>query len=287
MKKNFSRYLLTAVAVLAAIGLSLLLYVRYTHRPWTRDAQVRANVVGIAPRVAGPVVRVAVRDNQAVTKGDVLFEIDPATFQAAVAAAEARVEEAGIGVTKASQEVARQRDLYRQNVNDVRDLENAEDGVAAAEAERAASAAELQTAQLNLSYTKVVAPVNGYITNLTTSPGTYVSEGAELLALVDRDSFWVAAYFKETQLGQVRLGGQAKIIFLGHESSPVVGEIESVGWGVFREDGSKAENLLPKVSQTVDWVRLPQRFPARVKLTGQPPVPLRIGQTVSVVVAGD
>jgi multidrug resistance efflux pump len=204
-----------------------------------------------------------------------------------VAVAAARVDEAGVGITKAKQALGRQRELYEQKVNDVRDLENAEDEVAAADAERAAAAAELQTARLDLAFTKVVAPVNGYVTNLTTSPGTYAPEGAELLALVDKDSFWVAAYFKETQLGHVRAGGRAKIIFMGHESAPVAGEIESVGWGVFREDGSKAADLLPRVSQTVDWVRLPQRFPARVRIVGEPPVPLRIGQTTSVVVVGD
>ena len=50
--------------------------------PWTRDSQVRANIVGIAPRVSGPIVRVAVHDNEEVKKGYLLFEIDPADFQA-------------------------------------------------------------------------------------------------------------------------------------------------------------------------------------------------------------
>ena len=52
--------------------------------PWTRDGQVRANIVGIAPRVSGPIIHVGVRDNQEVKKGDLLFEIDPEDFQAQV-----------------------------------------------------------------------------------------------------------------------------------------------------------------------------------------------------------
>ncbi len=52
MKKNLGRYLVTIGMVVAAIAMSLILYARYTHQPWTRDAQVRANVVGVAPRVA-------------------------------------------------------------------------------------------------------------------------------------------------------------------------------------------------------------------------------------------
>ena len=55
---------------------------------------------------------------------------------------------------------------------------------------------ERDLANLNLSYTKVFAPVGGYLTNVNTSPGTYVNEGEQLLALVDAGSFWIAAYFK-------------------------------------------------------------------------------------------
>ena len=50
---------------------------RYVQNPWTRDSQVRANIVGIAPRVSGPIIHVAVHDNQQMKMGDMLFEIDP------------------------------------------------------------------------------------------------------------------------------------------------------------------------------------------------------------------
>jgi len=60
--------------------------------------------------------------------------------------------------------------------------------------------------------------------------------------------------------------------------------VRSIGWGIYVQDGSGSDStgLLPSVSQTIDWVRLPQRFPVRIHVTGEPPVPLRIGQTVSV-----
>jgi len=68
---------------------------------------------------------------------------------------------------------------------------------------------------------------------------------------------------------------------MGHESQSFKGTVDSVAWGIFLQDGSTVD-LLPDVSQTIDWVRLPNRFPVRVKVTGKPPVPLRIGQTASV-----
>jgi multidrug resistance efflux pump len=137
---------------------------------------------------------------------------------------------------------------------------------------------------LNLSYTKVFAPVNGYVTNMNTSAGTYVTAGIQLMALVDTSSFWVAGYFKETQLPHLKAGQKAIITMIGYEQQPFQGVVRSIGWGVFVQDGSgnSSTALLPSINQTIDWVRLPQRFAVRIQVVGESPVPLRIGQTVSV-----
>lgn len=60
-------------------------YQDYFNNPWTRDGQVRANIIKVAPRVSGPIVNVAITDNQRVQEGDLLFEIDPETYQVALA----------------------------------------------------------------------------------------------------------------------------------------------------------------------------------------------------------
>jgi multidrug resistance efflux pump len=83
------------LAVVAAAGwLAWSQYQQYTMDPWTRDGQVRANVVGIAPRVSGPIIRMTVRDNRPLQKSDLLFEIDPADFQAQVDVAAGQVQSA-------------------------------------------------------------------------------------------------------------------------------------------------------------------------------------------------
>jgi multidrug resistance efflux pump len=276
-------HLVTFAMVILALVATMVLYWRYSTKPWTRDGQVRANVVGIAPRVAGPLIQIPIKDNQAVKKGDLLFEIDPSTFRASVDNAAAKLKQAQAAEIQAQQELARQTQLYETKVVDVRDLQNAQDNYAAAIANTAAAQATLETENLNLSYTKVFAPVDGYLTNVNTSPGTYVNEGEQLLALVDSSSFWIAAYFKETQLRHIRAGARARITLMGHDFEPFEGEVVSVAWGIFLQDGSTVD-LLPAVSQTIDWVRLPNRFPVRIQVTGTPPVPLRIGQTVSVAV---
>ena len=286
MKTATSAYLLTGLVIVFAAIAAFGMYERYTTKPWTRDGQVRANVVGIACRVAGPIVQFPVRDNQPVKKGDLLFEVDPSTYKAAADQCAAKLQQAQAAQIQAQQELQRQTELYQTKVTDLRDLQNAQDSLAAATANVAAAAADLELARLNLSYTKIFAPVDGYLTNVNTSPGTYVYAGQQLLALVDISSFWIAAYFKETQIHHVKNGGKAKITFIGRENEPFEGVVDSTAWGIFDENGSTVE-LLPKVGQTVDWVRLPNRFPVRVLVTGQTPIPLRIGQTVSISMAGE
>ena len=73
--------LLATGAVLAAAWIAgKTLWERYVTHPWTRMGQVQANVIRIAPRVAGVVIKVPVTDNQLVQKGDLLFEVDPSAY---------------------------------------------------------------------------------------------------------------------------------------------------------------------------------------------------------------
>jgi multidrug resistance efflux pump len=88
------RVALTVGLVLIALGAAFYLYFGYILYPWTRDGQVRAYVVAIAPRVAGNVVAVHVVDNQFVKKGDPLLEIDPSQYTLAVQAAQQQLEQA-------------------------------------------------------------------------------------------------------------------------------------------------------------------------------------------------
>ena len=281
--KLFS-YLVTFMVVGLAVWAAMSLYSRYIENPWTRDGQVRANIVGIAPRVSGPIIQVAVRDNQEVRKGDLLFQIDPSDFQAQVDIAAGQVQNDEATYTQQEQNLQRQTELYRTHVNSLQDFQNAQDSFAAGRAQLASARANLELAKLNLSYTKVFAPVDGYVTNMNTSPGTYVTAGVQLMALVDTSSYWIAGYFKETQLPHIKVGQKSIITMMGYENKPFKGVVRSLEWGVYVQDGSGSSGteLLPSVSPTIDWVRLPQRFPVRIQVLGESPVPLRIGQTVSV-----
>jgi multidrug resistance efflux pump len=286
MKARIINMSVTLVIVCLAGWAAWVLYLRYLHDPWTRDSQVRANIVGIAPRVSGPIIHVAVHDNQQVKIGDLLFEIDPADFNAQLNVAAGQVLNSEANLKQRKQDLDRQSELYKNHVVAEQDFQNAQDNFSAAQAQLISAKANLELARLNLSYTKVFAPVNGYVTNMNTSEGTYVTAGKQLIALVDASSFWIAAYFKETQVPHIQIGQTANLSLMGYKQ-PFQGVVRSIGWGIYVQDGSgsDATGLLPSISQTVDWVRLPQRFPVRIEPSGVPPVPLRIGQTVSVALS--
>jgi multidrug resistance efflux pump len=90
--KPIVKIITTGVIVLAALGMVAYKYHDYTKYPWTRDGLALAQVGQIAPRVSGPLVRVPIQNNQLVKKGDLLFEIDPSTFQATVNLARAQFD---------------------------------------------------------------------------------------------------------------------------------------------------------------------------------------------------
>jgi RND family efflux transporter MFP subunit len=244
-------------------------------------------VVGIAPRVPGPIIRIAVIDNQQVKRGDLLFEIDPAEYHAAVEQAKAQVLAAQAALTQRQQELDRQTELFQKKVNALKDYQDAQDNCDTAKANLAAAKANLLTSELRLSYTKIYATVNGEVTNLVVSEGAYASTGEQIMALVDRDSYWIAAYFKETQLRHISKGDTAIISLMGNEDLPFTGTVRSVGWGIFVTDGSAGQGtaLLPSVSPTIDWVRLPQRFPVRIQVYNSGRTELRMGQTASVTIS--
>ena len=148
-----------------------------------------------------------------------------------------------------------------------------------------AAVAQLEYAELQLSYATVVAPVNGYVTDLTLSLGSYANAGAPMLSLVNTDSWRVVAYFKETQLGRIQPGQRARVYLPGYPGVRFEGRVQGIGWGVEQQDGDGARGPggVPSVDPTVDWVRMAQRFPVRITLVdAHENYPLRKGMRASV-----
>jgi multidrug resistance efflux pump len=134
---------LTSVVVLAAAAAVALEYWDYITNPWTRDGQVRANVIQVAPRVSDPIVTLPISDNQFVKAGDLLFEIDPRTYQAALDQASAKLDETRDDLTDLEQRVKAAQAALDQSVSQIKQAESA---VKSAEAESVRTLADFERA---------------------------------------------------------------------------------------------------------------------------------------------
>jgi RND family efflux transporter MFP subunit len=262
----------------------------YLFQPWTRDGHVRAQIIKITPRVGGPIVELPVHDNQAVAKGDLLFRIDPRTYELAIEQAEAKLKQAQASELVKQDQAKRARDLSRKDKGAISEqaLVRKENNLLVATADVDVAVANLHAAKLDLEFTEVRAPVDGYVTNLLLRYGSQTVANQPALALIDINSFWVHGYFKETQVEHIRPDNKVVIKLMTWPDAPLEGIVESMGWGIAQQDGAPAADLLPAINPSFDWIRLAQRIPVRIRLTHVPEeVELRVGTTASVFVMTD
>jgi len=284
---RYLRYLVTLGAVAVAGYVLSVMFEEYLFQPWTRDGHVRAQVVRVTPRISGPIVELPVSDNQRVHKGDLLFRVDPRTYALAVEQAEAKLKQARASALVSLDQATRARDLHTRDKGAISEqaLVRKENNLLVSEADVDVAQANLHAARLDLEFTEVRAPVDGYITNLKLRYGTQTVANQPALALIDSNSFWVYGFFKETQIRKVRSGNKAMIKLMTYPDQPLEGEVESIGWGISQQDGQSDADLLPTINPSFDWIRLAQRIPVRIRLTRIPEeVELRVGTTASVFI---
>ncbi|WP_338545581.1 HlyD family secretion protein [Pseudomonas benzopyrenica] len=283
LKKLFG-VLFTLLVVCLALILGRLLWVHYMNDPWTRDGRVRAEVITIAPDVAGLVTEIAVRDNQWVNKGDLLLQIDPEHYEIAVHQAEATVAARKATLAMRQQNARRRADIDSLVVSR-ENREDASSAALAAEADLRQAQAQLESARLNLKRTRVLAPVDGYVTNLSVFKGDYAAAGAPKLAVIDAHSFWVYGYFEETKLPHVRVGASAEMRLMSGQT--LQGHVESIARGIYDRDNPQSRELTADVNPTFNWVRLAQRVPVRIALDPLPEGLLLAAGTTCTVVLED
>jgi len=260
-------------------------YQDYFANPWTRDGQVRAQVIQVSPRVSGTVTNINIIDNQFVKKGDLLFEIDKDPFMIKIAQVNAELKreyanlrgkkveyERVLSISKKDKGAISQKDLIRHEVNYLKSLANID-----------SIKENLNNAKLNLTFTKVYASVDGYVSNINFQIGSQAVANKPILALVDSNSFWVFGYFRESMLEDIKIGDKTMVTLMAYKDKPLRGKVESIGWGIAPSDGNPGANLLPSIKPTFQWIRLAQRIPVRIKLDELPSdVELRFGLTASV-----
>ncbi|MEE3635127.1 efflux transporter periplasmic adaptor subunit [Pseudomonas sp. FFUP_PS_473] len=281
MKKFFS-LIATLLVLAAAVVIGRQLWVQYMNTPWTRDGRVRADIINVAADVPGYVVDVPVRDNQLVKKGDLLMQIDPEHYELAVKQAQALVASRKATWEMRKVNASRRADMdnlviSKENRDDASNIANS------AMADYQHAQAQLAAAELNLKRTRILATVDGYVTNLNVHRGDYARTGEAKMAVVDKNSFWVYGFFEETKLPHVRVGDQADLQMMSGEV--LKGHVESISRGIYDRDNPESRELIADVNPTFNWVRLAQRVPVRIHIDEVPEgFLLAAGTTCTVVV---
>ncbi len=142
--------------------------------------------------------------------------------------------------------------------------------------------ATLALAERDLRDAIVQAPHDGRVTGLNVETGEYVALAQSLFTLVVSEDWFASANFRETELGRIAVGSCAIAYSLIDRTIPIKGRVDGIGWGVTDQDKINLPRDVPYVAKSVNWVRVEQRFPVRVRLENPPENLMRLGASAVV-----
>jgi multidrug efflux system membrane fusion protein len=299
---------------IAVIGLAVAIGLYALHEndmyPTSSDSSIDADVVHVAAAVGGRIIDLPVVENMRVTDGSLLFQIDPLPYRLGLEQAKA-----DLGIARSNAVVAADQTKSAQENHDLaaRTLERLRplasngyvpqqqlDQAAVAEKDTATKliqAQELETsanatvqartaalgiAQRQLDDTSVRATHNGLVVGLTVSTGEMVVPAQSLFTLINADEWFAVADFRETDLSSISVGDCTTVFSMLDRKVPIKGVVQGIGWGVADQDRVNIPRSVPYVERSLNWVRVAQRFPVRVRLDRPPPGLMRLGASAVV-----
>ncbi|MFH8135243.1 p-hydroxybenzoic acid efflux pump subunit AaeA [Pantoea osteomyelitidis] len=283
--RKIARYAITILLVIVAVVIIFRAWVFYTESPWTRDAKFAADVVAISPDVTGLITDVPVHDNQLVKKGDTLFIVDRPRYQKALDQAQADVDYYQSLVSEKRREAGRRNQLGTLAMSREA-IDQANNDLQTSEHQLAKAIATRDLAEIDMARTTIKAPSDGWVTNLNVYEGEFITRGSVAVALVQQHSFYVLAYMEETKLNGVSRGHRVEITPLG-SNIVLHGTVDSIAAGVTNSSSSSDSKGMATVDSNLEWVRLAQRVPVRIRLDEQPGNRFPAGTTATVVVTGN
>ena len=284
IRRRIMSVLITLASAAAAVLVGLKMWRAYVEAPWTRDATVRAYIVTMAPEVAGRIVELGIADNQFVHKGDLLMVIDPTNYKIAISRDEALLQQAIFDAQNITREAQRRENLAKFDAVALEQLQLYQSNASIAHAKIQQATADLHQARVNLERTRILAPVDGWVTNLLARRDDYAGIGQNEVSLVDSSSFWVDAYFEENQLAVIHEGDAVSVKLMGYRQI-VRGHVSGISRGINVANAQPNQQGLATVNPIFTWVRLAQRVPVRIHLDQVPQgVRLVAGLTATVEV---
>ncbi len=230
----------------------------------TDDANIAGRVYTIATKIPGTVKTVNVRDNQKVKKNELLLEIDPADYELQVNEAQANLDIRKSLLDQALRNKDRAESLSKRQAISQARYEDILTAYKVAQAQVEAAEAQLKIARLNLGYTKIYAPADGYVAEKSVEVGNQVMPGQALMAVVSSD-MWIVANYKETKLKNVQPGQKVKIQIDAYPGKTFKGRVNSIQRGT-----GAAFSMFPPENATGSFVKIVQRIPVKIVFDGQP-----------------
>jgi multidrug efflux system membrane fusion protein len=302
---------LISVAIVAFAAV-LALYALHASNsyPTSSDSSIDADIVHVAAAVGGRIVQLPISENARVAEGDLLFQIDPLPYRLAVeqsaadldiassnaAVAADQTKSAQVNYDLAARSLERLRPLAsngyvpQQQLDQAQVLEKdaatkliqAQELDAAAEATMRARKAALALAQRQLDDTTVRASHNGFVVGLKVSTGEMVIPAQSLFTLINTDEWFAVASFRETDLSAISIGDCATVFSMIDRKVPIKGVVQGIGWGVTDQDVISIPRSVPYVERSLNWVRVAQRFPVRIRVENPPQQLMRLGASAVV-----
>ncbi len=285
--RKFIRKVTSVIIVAGAIVITLYVWGIIERHPRTDDATVRANVVGIAPRAAGQIIKLNVQDNQAVKEGDVLFEIDPEDYRLILEKAKADLANLDQQLAQARSTLQRLEPLLPNRFTTPDAVDKARTAVTSLEAQREGAVATINLEQLHLSYCKVIAAFSGRVINLNISAGAHVSAGVPVFSLLDTSKWYVIANFREAEVRHISPGSEAVVYLSSAPNQRFRGKVQGIGWAVKPEgEIDLPPSGVPYVKRELNWVRVAQRFPVRIEVENPDQDLFRMGASAVAIIKG-
>src|SRR6476619_2952649 len=285
--RKLVRNLVVLLVISGAVFLTLYVWSVLERHPRTDDATARANVVGIAPRVAGQMLKLNVQDNQAVKEGDVLFEIDPEDYRLTLEKAKADLAALDRQIAQAYSSLQRLEPLLPKKFTTAESVDEARTKLTTLQAQREGVVATTNLEQLHLSYCKVIAPFSGRVINLNISAGAHVSTGVPVFSLLDTSKWYVIANFREAEIRHMAPGSEAIVYLSSAPNQRFRGKVEGVGWAVKPEgEFDLPPSGVPYVKRELNCVRVAQRFPVRIEVENPDEDLFRMGASAVAIIKG-
>ncbi|WGL59400.1 HlyD family secretion protein [Pigmentibacter sp. JX0631] len=260
MKLTKKNILLLVVLFIASILATYFIYDNYIYLS-TDNAQIEGHSTILSAKVGGYITKVNIIQGQKVKKGEILIEIDDRDYLNALKQAKYNLSSLSAKLKDAESIFKRTESLFNTGASTKQQYDTSFANVSDLRAQKESLETIISQAELNLEYTKILAPTNGIISKKSAEVGQLASLGTALVGFVDTNERWVTANFKETEIEYLKIGQEVEIDVDAYTNKKFKGNVFSISSAT-----GATFSLLPPDNATGNFTKVVQRVPVRINI---------------------